>query len=196
MLSRENGGGGGAHASPPRSPLSRPLLRGEDDDDDDIAAAFAPAPVRPLLLIEEDTDADDDGGGAEQGAAPIKKWRLEARRLLALSLHLSMMSVLSYVGRAVTLSQVGALGALELSAVSLAGALYNVTGLSLVLGLASGAGVCVRVGSEGFLETGAALFFYLPTRFPFHHTPNPLSKQTKKTQKRSWAKRPACASIA
>jgi hypothetical protein len=147
MHSHENGGGGGAHASPPRSPLSRPLLRAEDadadDDEDGIAAAFAPAPARPLLLIEEDTDVDDGGGGAEQGAT-IKKWRLEARRLLALSLPLSVMSVLSYVGRAVTLSQVGALGALELSAVSLAGALYNVTGLSLVLGLASGAGVCVR----------------------------------------------------
>ncbi|KAI8474501.1 MAG: mate-domain-containing protein [Monoraphidium minutum] len=86
---------------------------------------------RPLRVVIEDAEPLEREGSREWGA--------EAGRLLHLSIPLSVMSVLTYLGRMITLSQVGALGALQQSSMALANTLFNITGLSLVMGIATGA---------------------------------------------------------
>lgn len=59
-------------------------------------------------------------------------------RLLRLAVPISLASTLGYLERMITVAQVGRLPAPQLSAMSLAQTFFNITGLSLVIGIGSG----------------------------------------------------------
>eukprot|EP00878_Enallax_costatus_P024028 GHUV01025616.1.p1 GENE.GHUV01025616.1~~GHUV01025616.1.p1 ORF type:complete len:252 (+),score=76.73 GHUV01025616.1:274-1029(+) len=65
-------------------------------------------------------------------------WRAELSRLLHLALPIAATGVLAYTSRLITTAQVGRLSSLSLSRLALGQTVYNITGLSLVMGVSSG----------------------------------------------------------
>ncbi|GLI61472.1 hypothetical protein VaNZ11_003869 [Volvox africanus] len=61
----------------------------------------------------------------------------EAKRVLSLAVPISLSEVVSFIAYLITTAQVGGLGRLELSAITLARSVFHITGLSLVVGMAS-----------------------------------------------------------
>ncbi|GFR48036.1 hypothetical protein Agub_g9868 [Astrephomene gubernaculifera] len=82
-------------------------------------------------------DTDVDSYGAKAQGFLVGFWP-EAKRVLSLALPISLSEVVSYFAYLITTAQVGYLGALELSAITLARSVYHITGLSLVVGMSSG----------------------------------------------------------
>ncbi|WIA21758.1 hypothetical protein OEZ85_000920 [Tetradesmus obliquus] len=87
---------------------------------------------QPLLERPEFTLVTEDAVSADG------RWSSEVRRLLHLAVPTSANGVLMYSSRLITLSQVGWRSSRGLSSLALAQTVYNITGLSLVVGIASG----------------------------------------------------------
>ncbi|KAG2444376.1 hypothetical protein HXX76_001132 [Chlamydomonas incerta] len=70
-------------------------------------------------------------------AKPRRRLWAESKRVLGLAVPISLSEVVSFFAYLVTTAQVGHLGPLELSAITLARSVFHITGLSLVVGVGS-----------------------------------------------------------
>ncbi|KAL4448284.1 hypothetical protein ABPG75_005503 [Micractinium tetrahymenae] len=71
---------------------------------------------------------------AADSACALPAWRCEVVRLLALAFPIAVTNLLGFISAAVGVSFVGRLGGLQLSAAVLANSVFNVTGLSAMMG--------------------------------------------------------------
>ncbi|KAL4421824.1 hypothetical protein ABPG77_001613 [Micractinium sp. CCAP 211/92] len=101
-----------------------------------IAAAYsstlsAYAIAQQQVVVEP---AEAEGLKAADVACALPGWRCEVVRLLALALPIAVTNLLGFASAAVGISFVGRLGGLQLSAAVLANSIFNVTGLSAMMG--------------------------------------------------------------
>ncbi|KAG2501547.1 hypothetical protein HYH03_000054 [Edaphochlamys debaryana] len=90
----------------------------------------------PLLLSSQEAVAKGVDDGDDVSSSRRAVW-LESKKVLRLAVPISLSNVIAFGGSLVTTAQVGHLGSLELSAITLARSVFHVTGLSLVVGMAS-----------------------------------------------------------
>ncbi|KAG1652556.1 hypothetical protein FOA52_013294 [Chlamydomonas sp. UWO 241] len=92
----------------------------------------------PLLHVQH-ADGSDAGDAAECKLVEERHdAAAEGRRVLGLALPISTSEALSFGAYLITTAQVGRIGSAQLSAITLARSTFHITGLSLVVGLASG----------------------------------------------------------
>lgn len=103
----------------PEVALQEPLLQPQDGPQAAAPSDASPSAHGRVQVVFEESVMEAKSGWSE------------ARRLVALAVPLSAGEVLSYLGYLIVIAQIGRLGPLELSAVSLGSTFFNITGLSL-----------------------------------------------------------------
>ncbi|GLC34912.1 hypothetical protein PLESTB_001177300 [Pleodorina starrii] len=86
---------------------------------------------------DESKPGDVQASERADGDTSGMRWWPECKRVLRLAVPVSLSEVVSFVAYLITTAQVGRLGTLELSAITLARSVYHITGMSLVVGMAS-----------------------------------------------------------
>ncbi|PNH09442.1 Multidrug and toxin extrusion protein 1 [Tetrabaena socialis] len=116
-----------------------------------------PGDLTPVVGASTKGPQDVDASPSPAGP-PARLWP-EARRVLSLAVPISVSEVVSFFAYLITTAQVGHLGSLQLSAITLARSVFHVTGLSLVVGMASAVETfCGQAyGAEHFGSLGTVL---------------------------------------